>query len=449
MNFTSRLHSHSLDAHPQSAAIKRILSAALDAADPARAVRRGLARAGNLLRSNGHEFNLDHFSRLILIAVGKAAPAMAAETRFILSEYPTEGIVVTKHLPNYDLGNLQLIQASHPLPDSRSLEAGEAILRLLAETSSKDLVIFLISGGGSALMTVPMDGISLTDMAQLTSLLLGCGARIDEVNTLRRILDRVKGGGLARAAFPAKTISLLLSDVVDSPLEAIASGPTVPNPTSCADALSVLAKYDLLSRTPTAILEFLQEKNETNEDVFLGSHVIVVGSNLISAQAAQAQAEKEGFNAKILTTSLQGEASQVGRELAKTLRNPDFSLYSDCRPKPPFCLIAGGETTVSLGCTFGLGGRNQEVALAAVDELSGLEDVMLVTLATDGDDGPTDAAGAVVTGETLARAKLLRLNAAEHLHWHDAYPFFNTLDDLLKPNPTGTNVNDLTFLFAF
>jgi len=309
--------------------------------------------------------------------------------------------------------------------------------------TESDLVVCLISGGGSALLTAPVDGVSLADMQALTAALLGCGASIDEINTLRRHLDRVKGGGLARAAAPARVIGLLLSDVVASPLEAIASGPTAPDPTTSADALAVLARYDLRRRVPGSILNALESNRETpkpGDALFARVHNLIVGSNAVSAQAALSQAEREGFRARLLTTALQGEAARVGRDLAAELRRV---------ASRPACLCAGGETTVTLGDAPGRGGRNQELALAAVADLAGLPDVMLVTLATDGEDGPTDAAGAVVTGGTLACARALGLDPDDYLRRHDAYAFFDALGDLLKPGPTGTNVNDLTFLFAF
>jgi len=456
-------------------AIKRILSAALESANPSDAILRRFTRDGDLLRVNGREYALKNFSSVYIISVGKAAISMAEAASKVLDEHLTAGIVVSKQLssPSLSAKNGQggkndlsvpyfpkftFIESSHPLPDARSLAAGEKTLEFLAKTSSDDLVIFLISGGGSALMTAPVDGVSLTDMEKLTSLLLRCGARIDEVNTLRRALDRVKGGGLARAAFPATIISLLLSDVVDSPLEAIASGPTAPNPTSHADALTVLEKYNLFYQIPAAVLAFLKKDIQFEDrDLFSKGNTLIVGSNIISARAAKAQAMLEGFDAQVLTTSLQGEAAQVGRELAMILRgvssNEVVSFFEKSLQhlfvKRPFCLIAGGETTVTLRDTVGLGGRNQEVALAAVSKLAGVESVMFITLATDGEDGPTDAAGAVVTGETFVRAQILGLDVEAHLQNHDAYPFFDKLGDLLKIGSTGTNVNDLTFLFGF
>ena len=434
----------SLEECASADSVRRILRAALKAVDPADAVMRRFSRDLNLLRVNGQEYQLKEIDAIYLVSVGKASIPMADAASTVLGEHLTAGIVVSKRAYQEDKQKkpLKYIIASHPVPNDRSHKAGKEIIAFLENTTNKDLVIFLISGGGSALMTVPVTGISLTDMEKLTSLLLSSGARIDEINILRRALDRVKGGGLAKGAFPARVVTLILSDVVNSPLEAIASGPTVPNPTSNKDALAVLEKYNLLGQVSPAIIVTLQKEDDfVDNEMFLRSNTAIVGSNLISAKAAQAEAEREGFNAQIITTSLQGEACKVGKELAQRLRHE--------KAEHPFCLIFGGETTVTLNGAKGKGGRNQEVALSAVHELAGVENLMLITLATDGEDGPTDAAGAVVTGKTFARAEKLGLSVDVHLEEHNAYPFFDVLGDLIKIGSTGTNVNDLNFLFGF
>jgi len=291
--------------------------------------------------------------------------------------------------------------------------------------------------------------VTLSDMQALTSALLACGASVDEINILRRHLDRLKGGGLARLAFPARVVSLILSDVVGNPLEAIASGPTAPDPSTCADALAVLDKYQLPGKIPASVLSALRYGRETlkpGDAVFKNVDNILVGSNLLAAQAALKQAEIEGFHPYLLRIDLQGEAREVAVELCRTLR---CAWQTGDPAPPPACIVAGGETTVTLREGSGQGGRNQELALASVTELANFLEVMLVSLATDGEDGPTDAAGAVVTGETFARAYGLGLDPVEYLRRNDSYTFFAALDDLLKPGPTGTNVNDLIFLFTF
>ena len=406
----------------------RILAAALGAVDPFRAVQRDLPPISG---------------RIFGLGIGKASiPMMDA----LAERVPlTGGLAVTKFAAGLSRSLYTVIEGGHPIPDERSLHAGERVLEFVSALQEEDTLVCLISGGGSALVTAPY--VPLEDLQALTSLLLSSGARIDEINTLRRQLDRIKGGGLARAT-KAKIISLILSDVIGNPLEAIASGPTVPDPTRRVDAVEILQKYGLEKELPRSILSILFSvpslalttgDGHGNMDGRVQN--MIIGDNKLAAQAALEQAQREGFHAEILTNELQGEAREVGRDLAQRLR-----VDSSTRSRP-FCLIAGGETTVTIRGN-GKGGRNQELALAAVDGLRGLQNVMLIALATDGDDGPTDAAGAVVTGESARKAESLGLDASAHLPRNDAYPFFDALGDLLKTGPTGTNVNDLTFLFA-
>src|SRR6266540_6591405 len=408
--------------------ILRILSAVLEAVDPFKAVQ------SRLPDIQGRAFGL---------GIGKAAvpmmDALALSERIPLSG----GLAVTKFASGLSREWFAVVEGGHPIPDARSLHAGERVLEFVSALNEDDTLVCLISGGGSALVTAPY--VPLKDLQTLTSLLLSSGARIDEINVLRRQLDRIKGGGLARAT-KAKIISLILSDVIGNPLEAIASGPTAPDPTTKEDAIAILKKYDLEKRVPNSILQFLEADNSLSKiqkqaPGFHNVQNIIIGDNKLAAHAALNQAELEGFQTEILTNELQGEARQVGLELAHRLR-----VSIPTKPRP-FCLIAGGETTVTINGD-GKGGRNQELALAVVGELRDLKDVLLISFATDGDDGPTDAAGAVVTGESARRAESLGLDAAGYLSRHDSYPFFQALGDLLKTGPTGTNVNDLVFLCA-
>ena len=403
--------------------VLRILSAALEAVDPAEAVRRHLPK----LDGKVHGLGIGKASIPMLTALAEAVPLSSS-------------LAISKHASSLNLNLFPVLLGGHPIPDSRSLIAGERVLEFVSSLSENDTLICLISGGGSALVTAPYEGISLEDMQTLTSLLLSCGARIDEINILRRQLDRIKGGGLV-CATKAKVISLILSDVIGNPLEAIASGPTFPNPTTKEDAVAILRKYGIEKQIPVSIMTFLESGSllPNFQQQVVGLHNII-GDNKLAAQAALEQAELEGVHSEILTNELQGEAREVGLLLAKKLRD-EIS-----KRQRPFCLISGGETTVTIRGN-GKGGRNQELALAAVNELRDLENVMLISLATDGEDGPTDAAGAVVTGESARRAESLGLGAADYLYRNDAYSFFKQLDDLLKPGPTGTNVNDLVFLF--
>jgi glycerate 2-kinase len=404
----------------------RILAVALEAVDPFQAVQYHLPKL------EGRAFGL---------GIGKAAiPMMNA----LVERIPlASGLAVTKFASGNPRQLYTVIEGGHPIPDARSLEAGQRVLQFVSSLEEDDTLVCLISGGGSALVTAP--SVPLEDLQTLTALMLSSGARIDEINTLRRQLDRLKGGGLARAT-KAKVISLILSDVIGNPLEAIASGPTTSDPATKEDALRILKKYRIDTQVSNSILDILLIPDELaagDGGRIIRERVqnIIIGDNKLAARAALEQAGREGFQAEILTNELQGEAREVGRELARHLRED-----SSTRTRP-FCLLAGGETTVKVKGQ-GKGGRNQELALAALPVLQGLQDVILVALATDGDDGPTDAAGAVVTGDSAGRAESLGLDAADYLSRNDAYPFFDKLGDLLKTGPTGTNVNDLNFMFA-
>ncbi len=440
------LSTHTLRGLPQGAAISRILAAALNAADPGEAVRRHVRRDGRRLSVAGNEYDLDSFRRVFLLGLGKASAAMSSALAEILEGRLDGGLVIAKHAPDDLQLPFEILVGGHPVPDERSLEAGRKAIELVSSLAPDDLLFCLISGGGSALAAAPVEGVSLADLQALTGQLLACGARIDEVNALRRRLEQIKGGGLASRTHGAGVVSLILSDVVGNPLEAIASGPTAPDPTTQADALAILDKYSLKKKIPAGILLALKAGPETpkpGEPVFSRVRNVIVGSNLQAAQAALKQAEQEGLHPYLLRTDLQGEARQAAFELATFLRQ----ARQTGQPVPaPACLVAGGETTVTLRGD-GRGGRNTELALAAVTELAGYPGVLLAALATDGEDGPTDAAGAVVTGETFRRAGGLRLSPGEYLARNDSYSFFAALDDLLKPGPTGTNVNDLIFLF--
>lgn len=290
-------------------------------------------------------------------------------------------------------------------------------------------------------MTAPQEGIALEDIQALTKELLACGASIDEINLLRRKLDRVKGGGVARAT-NAKIVSLILSDVLGNPLEIIASGPTVVNSKTNADAKKVLEKYKLLEKIPKSIVNVLEsDKLLSAKEPAREVQNIIVGDIHTAMQAAMKQAQLEGFDSEIINDNLHGEAFEIGMELAKRLKDEEQ------KRNRPFCLIAGGETTVTIKGD-GMGGRNQELALGAVDELDGAENVLFISLATDGDDGPTDAAGAVVNGETCQRGKMIGMSAPVCRSRNDAYRFFQPLNDLIKCGYSGTNVNDIVFMFG-
>jgi glycerate 2-kinase len=409
--------------------IARILSAALTAIDPGEAVQRYL---------KNHP--LPPARRIFAFGLGKASIPMTSALSQLI--HLTDSLIVTKHASPIEIQPISVHVGGHPVPNNDSLQAGKAALDFFSALDEDDLLVCLLSGGGSALMTCPH--VALEDLQTLTRSLLACGARIDEINTLRRHLDRVKGGGLAKAT-KARVLSLILSDVVGNPLEAIASGPTAPDPSTKTDALRVLKHYGLTNNVPASILQALENTPETpkaGDRMFARVENVLVGSNALAAQAALNQAKSEGFLVEFLGDDWQGEARETAKVLCEKLKKNSI----DAKGVNQVCLVAGGETTVTLQ-GGGKGGRNLELALAAVSELAGLENTMLITLATDGEDGPTDAAGAVVTGETDQRAQSIGLDAAQYLSRNDSYSFFTTLEDVLKIGPTGTNVNDLTFLF--
>lgn len=427
--------------------ISRIMAASINAVEPGAAVERFVHYSGDNMHVAGRKYRLADFRNVRLLGIGKAALAMSTRLAGILGTRLDAGLVITKHPAAVPTSPFTMLTGGHPVPDESSLAAGQKTLEFISTLGPDDLLFCLISGGGSALVSTPLEGVSLEQMQALTAALLACGARIDEINLLRRRLERLKGGGLVRLSNGASLISLILSDVVGNPLEAISSGPTAPDPATRTDALALLKKYRLRGKIPASIPAILEQAPETpkpGDPLFMKVQNVIVGSGLLAAQAALAQAGKEGFNPYLLRIDLQGQARQAAFELATFLRQA--KVAGDPIPRPA-CIIAAGETTVTLHGK-GKGGRNTELALAAVTELVDFPGVMLVTLATDGEDGPTDAAGAVVTGESYRRGVGMNLQPEDFLTRNDSYSFFAALDDLLKPGPTGTNVNDLVFLFV-
>ncbi len=453
----SRFLTNTLRTIPQGDVAAQIMAASLAAVEPAAAVLRHLKMDGATLTAGPKSYDLTRINRILLIAAGKAGVPMARAAVSILGSKVTAGMVIVKdgygskdgELPS----SIKVVEARHPIPDERGAAATRQILSMVSQTTPDDLVLCLLSGGTSALLTSPAPGISLPDLQKLTDYLLRSGANIQEFNTLRKHLDAVKGGGLARAAAPAQILSLILSDVVEDSLDVIASGPTTADASTYLQAARIVKYYQLDEVLPASILSRLQrgmqgeipETLKPGDPIFDRVENVLVGSNRLAAMAGLEAARQFGFNTRLLTAAMQGEARQAGWILAGIARDISHGGFSMTRPA---CIVAGGETTVNVRGT-GLGGRNLELALAAVSIMSGLPEVLLVSLATDGGDGPTDAAGAVVSGETLARARVLHLSPMEHLTRNDSYPFFAALDDLIKTGPTQTNTNDLVFLFAF
>jgi len=434
--------------------VMSIINAALKAVDPAEAIRKIVKKEGDFLVVAGKTYNLANFRRIIVVGGGKAGAPMATAVEEILGKHIETGWVNVKegYILEPSPSRITINQAGHPTPNEAGLEGAKKIMEMVSGLGENDMVITLISGGGSALMPLPAEGITLEDKKLATSLLLKCGATINEMNALRKHISAIKGGQLAQAAYPATIISLILSDVVGSPLDTIASGPTAPDPTTFHDAWKVLEKYGLVTEMPPAIIERLQRgiKGEIPETPKPGDRVfervqnVIIADNYIAAMAALKEAQRQGFNAMLLTTFLEGEAREIGKAVAAL--GKEIATRGIPIP-PPACLILGGETTVTVR-GHGKGGRNQELALAAAISLESWKKVTIVTLATDGTDGPTDAAGAIVDGTTVQRALEKGLSPLAYLQNNDSYTFFKALGDLLITGPTNTNVNDLVFVFV-
>ncbi len=430
-----------------------ILSAALEAVDPMRAVQLHMSLTDDELRIGQLTYDLHKYRDIYVIGGGKASASMARATEQILGERLTAGLINTKYGYLAETEIVRINEAGHPVPDAAGMSGAKQMAELAAGASDGDLVICLISGGGSALMTLPVVGITLADMEALTSVLLRSGATINEINAIRKHLSQIKGGNLSRLAYPAEVVSLILSDVVGNPLDVIASGPTVPDSSTFAQAYGILQRYGLLEELPASIASHLRQGKEgtipetpkEGDPIFAKTHNLIIGSNEAAAQAAIAKAETLGFNTMLLSTFVEGEAREAAHifsAIAKEILNSGNPVAR------PACVIAGGETTVSIRGE-GKGGRNQELALAAAIQIDGLDEAMIVALATDGTDGPTDAAGAIADGSTMQRAREQELHANEYLRNNDSYHFFEALGDLIVTGPTNTNVNDLTFVFVF
>lgn len=401
-------------------------TAALDAVDPAAAVRRAI--------SPNDYADAD---RIFVVGAGKAGVAMACAVSDLMGTRLTAGVVSVPRVPPCTPESVTFIAGGHPIPTDGSLSAGRAVADLLAQTTVRDLVIVLVSGGGSALLELPRPGLSLTDLRLTTNALLRCGAAIDEINRIRVPLSLLKGGGLIRLAYPARVLGLIISDVVGNRLDAIASGPTVFSPRSETDAGEILEKYNLHHTLPTRVVEYLTKKKADETDTPLSAaDNRCIACNRCAGEAAAAASAALGFNAAFVADDWQGEAREVGRRFA--------GLIAEKKGKGPQCLIVGGESTVTLRGN-GKGGRNQEAALAAAMAIEGRPNCVISAFATDGIDGPTTAAGAVVTGDTIARASSLGLDPQRHLDDNNTYPFFDRLGDLIITGHTGTNVNDLLF----
>lgn len=426
----------------------RILKAAVKAAAPAEAVRRHLKLDRDSLIAGRQRYRLNAFQNIYVIGAGKAGAQMALAVERLLGKRIAGGLVNVPYGASARLRRVELNESGHPVPDANGERGAARVAEIAQKAGTDDLILCLISGGASALLPLPAPPVTLEEKQIATKLLLNCGATIHEINCIRKHISLVKGGGLARLAYPATVLTLILSDVIGDDLDVIGSGPTVPDRTTAARGRAVFEKYEIWDRVPAGIRDRLSsETSETpkpGDRIFAKVQNLIVGSNRLSVDAAAREAKALGYRTLVLATGIQGEAREVARvfaAMAKEIRTAGRPL------KPPACVIAGGETTVTIRGN-GTGGRNQEFVLAAAMDIAGVRDVVLLSGGTDGADGPTDAAGAVADGSTLTRAVAKRLDAAAMLANNDSYHFFDALGDLIKTGPTGTNVADIQLILA-
>ncbi|MFQ6119555.1 MAG: glycerate kinase [Methanosarcinales archaeon] len=429
--------------------IMEIFKASIKAVDPIKAVQKHVSLEGDILKVGERQYDLSEL-RVYVIGCGKAAASMSYALEDILGHRISGGIINVKYGHIMYLKKIKINEAGHPIPDASGVKGTKEILNLLQGLEEKDLVIFVISGGGSALLTLPKDGISLEEKQRVTKMLLDSGASISEMNAIRKHLSKVKGGQLARVAYPATLISLILSDVVGDRIDVIASGPTVPDKSTFKECIDIVEKYSL--NFPESVNNLLlkgvkreiEETPKESSKIFERTYNLIIGSNILALKAAEQKAKELGYNTLILSSSIEGET----REVAKVHTAIAKEIHATGNPiQKPACIISGGETTVTIKGK-GLGGRNQEFALASAIEINGMYDTVILSGGTDGTDGPTDAAGAVADGLTIQRAEKLGMSAIKYLQNNDSYHFFEKLGDLIKTGPTNTNVMDVRLLLV-
>lgn len=426
-----------------------VLEHGIRAADPKKAIRKNVSISERELKLFNVRLNRNSFENILVVGAGKASCGMAEEVESILSEEIGGGVVVTKYgNKKKSLDKINILEAGHPIPDKNSERGGEKILHIVSEAGEKDLIINLVSGGGSALSCAPVKGISLKEMQKTTDLLVSSGATIDEINSVRKHISRIKGGKLAREIYPGRCISLIVSDVVGDDLEVIASGPTAPDSSTFADAAKVLKKYSLINGVPNTVLEHLLEhmggkEKETlkgRDFAKMGVDNILISSNDRATEAAKERGEELGFNSLILSRMIEGESREVGIAMGGIVRD---IVRTGTLISRPALIISGGETTVTLSNQRGEGGPNQEFALGAALKIAGLEGVAVAAVDTDGTDGPTDVAGGIVDETTLEKMEKIGLDIYKILSSHNSKQALERVNNIIVTGSTGTNVNDL------
>ena len=429
-----------------------IFYAGLQAVEPGVAVKNFCRRENNSLLVGNRVYDLARFNNLFVVGAGKASAAMASAIEDLVGDRITSGIINVKYEHVTDLRHIELREAGHPVPDKNGESGSHAILKLVADAGEKDLVLCLMSGGGSALLPLPADGLSLKDKQETIKVLLSCGATIHEINAIRKHTSKIKGGRLARAVYPASLVSLILSDVVGDNLDVIASGPTVPDSSTFSECREIFKKYNIIDQLPEIVVRQIEagtsggipETPKTGDPAFDRTQNLIVASNFEAITAAKAKAERLGYHTVILSSMIEGETKHVAHVHGAIGRE----IIRSGNPVPaPACILSGGETTVTI-TGKGLGGRCQEFALAAAMDISGSDNIVILSGGTDGTDGPTDAAGAVADSYTITRAADMGLDPRHYLSDNDSYHFFENLGDLFKTGPTNTNVMDLRIVLA-
>ncbi|MEW6077391.1 MAG: glycerate kinase [Thermodesulfobacteriota bacterium] len=429
---------------------RAIFQAAVAAVDPEECVSAACGRAGDRLTIGDHIYRLNAFDRIYVVGAGKASAPMGAAMERLLHDDLTRGVIVVKYGHTRPLSKIKQIEAGHPLPDENGEKGAGEIFRLVRQATERDLIIGLFSGGGSALLPLPAPGISLADKQETMRLLLACGASIHEINTLRKHVSAIKGGRLAKAAFPATMVSLLISDVVGNDPAVIASGPTAPDPGTYRDCQWMIERYGIANRLPESVRRHidsgaagrLAETPKPGDAVLARARNLICADNMKAILAARDRARQLGYEPVILSTLIEGETLEIARMHAAIAREVRLSGNP---VRPPACILSGGETTVTLRGS-GRGGRNQEFCLAVAGDIAETDGIVMLSGGTDGTDGPTDAAGAVIHRDLLRRATALGLDPRAYLDNNDAYAFFRQTGGLLITGPTGTNVMDIRIM---
>lgn len=416
---------------------EKIIRAGINAVMPNRLIREHLNLNSNTLKAGSIEIPLKPDTKIFAVGFGKASGIMAGELEKILGNRLSRGHVTVKYGHPAPCARITVGEAGHPVPDENTLKSSAKIFDIALSARENDIVICLISGGGSALFEKLPPEISLGDLQKTSEALIGSGAEINEINTVRKHLSLAKGGRLADAIYPARCLSIILSDVVGDKPEAISSGPTAPDDTSPQDALDVIVRHGIEKQIPPGVIEYLKSGPATQRAAGKAANLII-GGNSLALEAAERKALEMGYDTRIIERNLQCPAHEAAERLLAEARN-----ISRGKLKKPACVLMGGETTVVVRGK-GKGGRNQELALYALSKMSsGDKNILIASCGTDGTDGPTDAAGGIATAEALAQAAKKRLNPEKHLADNNAYEFLKQTSGLIKTGPTGTNVMDI------